>query len=256
MPGKSKKEGRLMIWDIESYIWKAASACKTLEEVKPFVYQELYKLGNGIDYLKQKQKELEETIKATDFVVALGGEGNFRREMNPDYKSNREDTQRPLMYSLLKDWVVNNFPCVSLKSLEADDTCRIIYEDNVNYGGFKDKVIVSIDKDFYTIPDCWFYRDIPRERTLKFVDKTQADFNLKLQVIMGDKADGYYGIPGWGKAKATDWLTEQRRTWGDVWELFKANGLTSQDYTINKTMAKLIGYDNYLIDEERIVNYD
>lgn len=252
-----KKEGRLLIWDIESYIWKAATACKTLEEVQPFVYQELYKLGNGIDYLKQKQKELEEAIKATDFVVALGdSERNFRKEINPDYKSNRASGQRPLMYSLLKDWVVNNFPTVVLPTLEADDTCRVIYEDKEGYGGFEDKVIVSIDKDFYTIPDVKFYRDIPKERTVKFVSKEQADFNLKVQTIMGDSTDGYYGIPGWGKAKALDWLTKEPRSWADVLQLYKDNGLTSADYTKNKMMARLISYKNYSLTEERILNYD
>ena len=234
---KKKKEGRLLIWDIESYIWRAATACKTLEEIEPFVYQELYKLGNGIDYLKQKQKELEEVINSTDFVVALGdSEHNFRKEMNPSYKTNREGTQRPLMYSMLKDWVVNNFPVVMLPSLEADDVCRIVYEDNDNYGNFQDKVIVSIDKDFYTIPDVQFYRDIPRERTIRVIPKEEAEFNLMLQTIMGDTADGYYGIPNWGKAKATAWLTETPRNWADVFRLYKDNGLTLKDYTINKYM--------------------
>lgn len=254
--GKKKlQDKRLMIWDIESYLWKASTCCKTLSEVSPFVYQELYRLENGIDYINKRCEELMGLTKSDEVVVVVGGEGNFRKDLNPEYKDNRSGQSRPLMYELLKDWLVNKYEVVSLPKLEADDTCRIIYEDNENYD-FAHKVIVSIDKDFNTIPDVYFYRDNPRSNGVVHISKEQADFNLKFQTIMGDKTDGYYGIPGWGRSKTNKWLLESPRTWADVLKLFQDNGLTGEDYAMNKTMAKLLGIKNYSVTEERIVNYD
>lgn len=248
-----KNPRKLMIWDIESYIHRACTCCKELAEVVPFVYQELYKLENGIDYLKKTCNELMTITKADDVVVVLGDpEGNFRKELNPDYKAQRGS--KPLMYDLIRDYVIQTFDCVILPKLEADDCARIIYEDKIEYDN-KDKVIVSIDKDFYSFP-CKFYRDIPSERKEVIVDKVLAEYNLMLQTIMGDTADNYSGIPGWGRAKTKRWLAETQRKWSDVLALFKENGLTAQDYTMNKIMAKMIGYKNYDLDKKEIVNYD
>ena len=135
--------------------------------------------------------------------------------------------------------------------LEADDTARIINEDKVTYD-FGEKIIVSIDKDFYSIP-CKFYRDLPDYRTVIEVSKEQANYNLMKQVIMGDSADNYSGIPGWGKAKTTKWLNEKPRTWGDVLKLYQENGLSGSDYAMNKTMAELVGYYQYDFEKGEVL---
>lgn len=246
---RQKNNKKLLIIDIESYIYKACSCCRELAEVSLFVYQELFKLENGIDYIDKTIKDLSSTLKADDIVLVLGHETNFRKTVNPDYKGNR--TNKPLLYPLLREYVEQKYPCECLIGLEADDTARIINEDKVTYD-FGEKIIVSIDKDFYSIP-CKFYRDLPDYRTVIEVSKEQANYNLMKQVIMGDSADNYSGIPGWGKAKTTRWLNEKPRNWSDVLKLYQENGLSGSDYAMNKTMAELVGYYQYDFEKGEVL---
>ena len=248
MPRKVNNK-RLLIIDIESYLYKACAACKELAEISPFVYQELYKLENGIDYLDKAIKELMDILKADEFVLVLSHETNFRKTVYPEYKANRKG--KPLMYPMLREYVTHKYPYECLIGLEADDVARIVNEDKINYD-FGDKIIVSIDKDFYTIP-CKFYRDLPDHRSVVNVDKEQAKYNLMMQTIMGDKTDNYTGIPGWGKSKTLRWLNEKPRGWADVLELYQQNGLTGTEYALNKTMAELVGYYQYDFEKGEVL---
>lgn len=247
---QQKNNKRLLIIDIESYIYKACGACRELAEITPFVYQEIFKLENGIDFINDTIKDLKVTLNADDYVLVLGSDTNFRKEINPDYKAQRGS--KPLLYPLLRDYVLSTHPYVILDGLEADDVARIICEDKVNYDS-KEKIIVSIDKDFYTVP-CKFYRDINNCRQVIQISKEEANYNLMEQVITGDSADNYSGIPGWGKSKAKRWLNEKKRTWADVKELYKENGLTEEDYKINKRMAQLVGYYEYDFEKGEVID--
>lgn len=244
---------RLLIIDIESYIYKASVLCNKLREIDNLVYQEVYDLNDAIDYIDTQIRRLERKLKATDVVLALGDtEGNFRKKIFPQYKGNRTKP-KPLMYDMVCSYVVSKYDYVSLKNLEADDVCRIIYEDNKEFN-FEDKVIVSIDKDFFGVP-CKFYRDLPddKDKTIITISKEQAEFNLMKQTITGDSADNYKGIPLWGEARATKWLEEKPRTWADVLELFLANDLSAEDYAMNKTMATLVGFKQYDFEKGEVI---
>lgn len=242
---------KLIILDVESYLYKASHACRELKEVKDFIYQEQYNLKLGIDFIDNTVKRLKNKLKAQAIVMVIGdGERNFRKELYPSYKGNRTQP-KPLMYEMLLDYVVNKFDVVTLPTLEADDVARIVYEDNDTFK-YSEKVIVSIDKDFYTIPEVNFLRDLNDDAIVEYINKETAEYNLMLQTIMGDATDGYKGIPLWGKAKAQEWLRKQPRLWADVLELFQANGLTGEDYTMNKYCAKLVGLKNYDLEKGQV----
>lgn len=243
---------RLIILDIESYLYKASIACRECVEVKEFIYQEQYDLRKGIDYIDGTVKRLKNKLKAQDVVMVIGdGEKNFRKELYPQYKGNRTQP-KPLMYELVLDYVVNKYNVVTLPTLEADDVARIIYEDKKNFP-YTEKVIVSIDKDFYTIPDVNFLRDLKDDAIVEFIPKANAEYNLMEQVIMGDATDGYSGIPGYGASKTKKFLNEKERGWVDVLELYQANGLTGEDYVANKYCAKLVGLDNYDLEKGKVI---
>ena len=122
--------------------------------------------------------------------------------------------------------------------------CRIIYEDDNFFGGY-DKVIVSIDKDFYSVP-CTFYRDLPTNTEgAVVVSKEEADYNLMKQIIMGDTADNYKGITGYGEKKTETFLSEGKKTLADVCELFRKEGLTGSEYVKNKVCATIVGIKQY-----------
>ena len=243
---------KLIILDVESYLYKASYACKELYEVKDFIYQERYNLKTGIDFIDNTVKRLKNKLKAQEVVMVIGdGEKNFRKELYPNYKGNRTQP-KPLMYEMLLDYIVNKYNVVTLSTLEADDVARIVYEDNKEFN-FTEKVIVSIDKDFYTIPEVNFLRDTSEDAIVEYITKDVAEYNLMLQTIMGDQTDGYKGIPLWGRNKTKEWLDKQPRLWADVLELYKANGLTGEDYIANKYCAKLVGLKNYDLEKGQVI---
>ena len=231
----------LIIWDIESYIYKACSACKVFQQCKtdPFIYGEYYDLRKGLDYLFETEDRLRNTLLINDILIVIGDKENWRKKINPEYKSNRKP--KPPMYEVILNWLLENRTVVSLPNLEADDTARIIYEDNTNYP--ERKVIVSIDKDFYSVP-CEFFRDLHDNKDIEVISEQQARKHLIRQIIMGDKTDGYNGIPGCGEKFCDEFITD-KTTLPDVLALYLEKGLTPNDYTTNKAMASIISLKEY-----------
>lgn len=243
---------KLIILDVESYLYKASHSCRECIEVKPFIYQEQYDLRKGIDYIDGTVKRLKNKLKAQEIVMVIGdNERNFRKELYPQYKGNRAQP-KPLMYEMLLDYIVNKYNVITLPTIEADDVARIIYEDKKNFP-FTEKVIASIDKDFYTVPEVNFLRDLRDDAVVEYIPEETAKYNLMLQTIMGDATDGYGGIPTYGRTKAKKFLDEKSRSWADVLELYQANGLTGDDYVANKYCAKLVGLANYDLEKGQVI---
>lgn len=232
-----KKKNSLMIWDIESYIYKAFEATKVLIQVEPLLFASGYNFNLGIDYLeKERDRLLVETCSSEILSVVGDPNNNFRKNIYPLYKANRKPKEEALVR--FKQEVCKRFDCLWLLNLEGDDTCRIVYEDDVNYPS--NKVIVSIDKDFSTVP-CKLYRDNNKEPIIT-IDKEMAEYNLMYQVLIGDTCDNYKGIKNFGEAKASDFL-KTKKCWKDIEELYKSKG--QDDYYINRNCAEIVGLDRY-----------
>ena len=230
---------RLLIVDIESYIYKSLTACKFLHEVGKGIYTEAYDTNKSIKFLEDNLNRLMDTLQANNCELVIGDTHNFRKDISPNYKVNRPS--KPPIYEVVLNVVKVKFNPISLKNLEADDTCRILYEDNSFYPN-TEKIIVSIDKDFFSVP-CKFYRDLPNNNLVD-IDFDTARYNLYKQIIMGDTSDNYKGIPGYGEAKATKFL-EYSRDEKDIIKLFEDNGLTRDDYIMNYNMAHIINLSEY-----------
>lgn len=236
---------RVIIWDVESYLYKAITACKVFQQCKTdkCIWGEYYDVRKGHQYIQEQIDRLMDKLFAQEIVFVIGDKDNFRKLTNPEYKANRP--AKPDLYYPLLDYLQQQYgDFQSLKNLEADDTCRIIYEDE-NFFPHYDKVIVSIDKDFYSVP-CKFYRDLPNNTEgVKVISKEEADKHLMKQIIMGDSADNYKGITGYGEKKTNAFLDEGNKTLADVCELFRKEGLTGTEYVKNKVCASIIGFNQY-----------
>ena len=236
---------RVMIWDIESYLYKAITACKVFQQCKTdkCIWGEYYDVRKGHKFIQENLDRLMDKLFCQEVVFVIGDSENFRKKTNPEYKANRP--AKPDLYYPLLDYLQQQYgQFQSLKNLEADDTCRIIYEDDNFFGGY-DKVIVSIDKDFYSVP-CTFYRDLPTNTEGSVtISKEEADYNLMKQIIMGDTADNYKGITGYGEKKTETFLNEGKKTLADVCELFRKEGLTGSEYVKNKVCATIVGIKQY-----------
>ena len=232
---------RLLIVDIESYLYKSITAAKILHQdnIHKNIYYEAYDINKSISFLEDNLNRLMNTLQANNCELVIGDKNNFRKVVNPEYKSNRPS--KPPIYEVILNVVNAKFKPISLQNLEADDTCRILYEDK-NFHPNLEKIIVSIDKDFFTVP-CKFFRDLPNNKLID-IDIDTAQYNLYKQIITGDKDDHYEGIPGYVEVKAKKFL-EFSRDEKDVIKLFEENNLTKEDYFRNKYMAQLISISQY-----------
>lgn len=234
----------LLVFDCETYIYKASTACKVLKqcETDRFIWGEYYDIRKGLDYFNKVVEDIKANNLCDDIILVVGDVNNWRKEKYPTYKANRKDKEKPLMYELLLNELYNKYEVVSLPNLEADDTCRIIYEDNKNYP--TRKVLVSMDKDFKSFP-CELYD--PLHNTKCTINKAQADYNLMKQIIMGDTADGYSGLKDYGEAKTIKFLDDEPRTFEDVKELFKEKGQL-KEYLPTLNQATIVSIDRYNFD--------
>lgn len=226
----------LAIIDAESYIYKAACNCSTLCQLPDGKYIEAYSIEQGMDWLRAELESLASRAGCSEYVLVVGNVGkNFRKVLNPNYKANRKNQKKPIMLDVLKQKVNIMMPIRYNKCLEADDTCRILLEQN------KDAVLISIDKDLRTISGKVFdsYHD-----TIRYISPIQAEANFKRQLLMGDSADGYGGLPKVGKATA-DKLLAQGITIDDIAQMYIDKGLTLDDFKTTYNMAKIIGKDDY-----------
>lgn len=238
----------LLVVDIESFIYKACAACNTIkqDEKDPNIFMEVFDIRKGLEYLDGFIEDLRARFLTNDVELVVGDKDNWRKNYCTSYKANRKDTPKPAMYYKILERLYNKYSVTSLPRLEADDTCRIINEDNTNYP--MRKVLVSIDKDFKTFP-CELYN--PLHNTLEVINEAQANYNLMKQIIMGDKADNYNGIDGWGEVRATKFLEEEPRNFEDVQQLFKEQGQL-KDYKTNLNLAAIVSIDRYNFDTGKV----
>lgn len=224
------------IIDADSYFYKAALTCNELVQLQPGMYYECWDINKAREFLSNLIETLLTRTGCDEYVFVTGGVGkNFRYVVNPNYKSNRKKQAKPIMLDKVREMVFDEFPVVYLPCLEADDTCRILMEEN------KDNVIVSIDKDLRTFPGKLYdsYHDV-----LKYIGKQQADANFKRQLLIGDKTDGYTGIPKIGPATA-DKLILDGITIDEIAEKYVECGLGLDYFKMVYNCAKILGKEDY-----------
>lgn len=159
-----------------------------------------YKIDNYINRLDADEVEVHFSCKRED---------NWRRELVPSYKMNRAGKTAPVGLLPLIGYTTSIYPCFSEDKLEADDTIGIFSTS------LKNTCIVSVDKDFLTIPTNIYN---PQKDILKKQSKVNAFKSFIYQVIIGDSSDGFKGIPKAGLKKALSFIAEHSNTLMNIWE--------------------------------------
>ena len=222
--------------DIESFIYRGASATTDLVEIEEDVFCQMYRLDYGLQYISDIVNDIVETTKCDEYVFVFGGKNNYRKILNQDYKSNRKDVKpHPMLYKL-KEKIQELYPCVFIEYLEADDTCRILFEENK-----LENVIVSIDKDLRTFP-CRVYNPDQRDLGVQRITKQQADHNFFKQLLVGDKCDGYDGLKGVGPQTAEKYLKDVKKL-EDVSGIYEGKGELVNFIKVYN-MAHILGKDD------------
>ena len=223
------------IIDSDTYMYKAACTCNTLEDLGNGKFYEVYDINKAYNYLLETFQDLASKCNCDEYILVTGGYDNFRYIINPDYKSNRKKQAKPIMLDKVRELCFANFPMVYIPHLEADDTCRILLEEDIN------NVVVSIDKDLRTFPGKIYdsYHD-----EIRYITPLQAEANFKRQLLMGDSCDGYKGLPKIGKATA-DKLLLKGVSIDDIAQMYIDAGLGIEEFEKVYNCAKILGKDDY-----------
>lgn len=184
-------------------------------------------------------EEFKEKLQANDVVMCLSDRANFRRKLNPDYKSNRAKARLPIILRQVKQWIIDELDGQLWSTLEADDIISILATDKTMD---EETIVVSIDKDFQSVPG--IYYDYNKDET-HHVSEEEADNYHLMQTLTGDATDGYSGVPKVGAVTAKRLLDKNGYDWDVVVKCYKDAGMTEHDALMNAWMARLLRADNY-----------
>lgn len=208
-------------------------------------------------------------LEADDLIVCLSDDiVNFRKKLNPTYKSNRVASKRPVYLYECKDWLAEQYTSIGYPTLEADDVMGIL----ASAPSDDEVIMVAEDKDMLTIPGKLYRPHKPDEGILE-ITLQQADWYHMLQTLTGDVTDGYDGCPGVGKVTAarllddmmkpvpvhteitrgknkgqikTTWTTAEAEDWWDIVKACYAKaGLKESDAILQARMARILRHGEY-----------
>jgi len=185
----------------------------------------------------------EEVCFIGNVVIALSDKDNFRRQVNPEYKSNRKSNRKPLTYNPLKQWMIDNYETVIYKNCEADDVLGILATTDDGY----DKVILTKDKDLKTIPSTIYF--MQGGGSYEEIDTDTADYNFMKQTLVGDRTDGYSGCPSIGEKTAEKLLLPLKgdlvAMWDTVCKQFEKQNLSDKIALEQARLARILRNGEY-----------
>lgn len=227
--------------------------------------------NTAINRMDAELAHVQEVLGASTMKVALTDAAeNFRRSFWPSYKAKRRKTRKPMVLPVLRQHLLDNYAAYLRPNLEGDDVIGILATHPTLVPG--DKIIVSADKDFFTIPGK-FWRMVDDGRETVRVTEAEADRYHMLQTLTGDTTDEYPGCPGIGPdkaAKALDTGTilvprqhvlksgprkgevetrydeqEGFPAWDVVVSRYEAAGLTEADALVQARCARILRWTDY-----------
>lgn len=130
-----------------------------------------------------------------DYKLYVTGGGNYRTEIEPEYKANRRGKAKPSHLPAIMQSLVDKWGAVVAEGEEADDLIGI---ESTKLGD--SCLIITIDKDFDQLPG-WHYN--PDKQTCYYVTKEEGIRFFYKQLLTGDRVDNIIGLYGIGEKKAT-----------------------------------------------------
>lgn len=196
--------------------------------------------------LNAKINRLKEVLEADEVRIALScpTEEGFRRQLVASYKSNRTGNRKPIVHRPLRQYLIDELGATVAPRLEADDLLGIWATTKSK----KPTILASIDKDFRGVP-CEFYKlsQYGDNAARETITEEAASHWHALQTLMGDRVDGYAGVPGVGVKTAEKILSEV--TDGNYWPVIKAAyedaGLSEEVALENARLARILRHGGY-----------
>lgn len=189
-------------------------------------------------------EELRDDLKADKVIMALtcSDTPNFRKAFYPPYKENRASIRKPLLWKAIREYIVKTYDVRIKPNLEADDIIGIM-ATMPDTG--QERIMVSIDKDFRSIPGRLYHM---LEKQMRVISEGAADRAFMTQVLTGDATDHYPGLPGVGPKKAAAILEEcdgLSEMWQRILVSYLAKGFTEADALVQARCARILRFSDY-----------
>ena len=144
----------------------------------------------------------------------------------------------------MKKHLRNEWGAELTKELEADDLIGMRATSPVS----ELDVIVSIDKDFKSIP-CDLYNPDKSDLGIQKITEEEADYYFMFQTLVGDTTDNYRGCPGVGPVKADNILsgsTGVKDMWEKILVAYDKAGLSSKHALVQARVARILRHGEYV----------
>lgn len=167
----------------------------------------------GIDYVNEQIRVILEKTGAKDYILCLSDtQHNFRKDVMPTYKGNRDGIRKPLILSALRNYCMMKLQVAELPNIEADDVMGIMATENPGC------IIATVDKDLLQIPAPVYNMD---SKEISLPEHRDCERLFYKQVLMGDQVDGYSGCPGVGSVAAEE-ILDNPFLWEEYEHTFKS----------------------------------
>ena len=198
-----------------------------------------------------------EKLEADSCMIALSDHQNYRKEIYPAYKENRKKTRKPVCYGEAREHLIYTKNAKIYSKLEADDVLGVWATSKPVGKEEVEKIIVSVDKDFKTIP-CNLYNPNEDSLGIQKIPEGLADYWFMYQTLIGDSTDGYPGCPTIGPKGAEKIIGSPREIdLGELWPLvvatYEKKGLGESQATIQAQLARILRSCDYNKKNQKIM---
>ena len=145
----------------------------------------------ALKIVKNKINEILEVVGADTYECYLTGKNNYRNEILPTYKANRDPAHRPHWYKEIKQYLIDKHDAIVVDGEEADDALgyRQMTEPDDH------TCICTIDKDLDCVPGFhWNWSPSRFERGVYNVSELEAMRFFYTQCLTGDTTDNIPGL--------------------------------------------------------------
>ena len=206
---ESSKKKLVILVDGSSFIYRAFYALPQLTDPNGNPVGAVYGFCSMLISLFDKHK-------SDLFCVALdAGRNTFRRDIYPEYKSNREETSVDLKSQfpvLIEACNAFGVPIIEMTGYEADDIIATI-ATKLSEKNYEVRIVAS-DKDLMQlINDNVYLFDPIKSKVIKETEVREKygvspNQMIALQALMGDSTDNVPGVPGVGPKTAAKLLSK------------------------------------------------
>lgn len=234
---------KVALIDGDILVYQAASSVERSTDWGEGVWTLHADEGQGIKRFDELVEQIMDITNADIAYIALSDKVNFRKEVLPTYKSNRDGVRKPMLIPRLREYAHEEYSVYQRPKLEGDDILGILSTAKGLIDG--DKFVATIDKDLKQIVGKHFSMSRVDDGITE-VTPEEADRFFYMQTLTGDATDGYSGCPGIGPKKAAAILDEAGpNPWPAIVKAYEKAGLNEDAALQQARVARILRASDY-----------